>query len=130
MMLHYPEVMKKAQADIDQVVGSDQLPSLNDRPDLPYIDCILKEVWRFVFCFILQLVRFLDVLVQHLQNQPGASTMYSKTLDAIRHLYPYKFLGLLHASVEEDEYKGKIIPAGSLVIPNIWSVRPLDPYDY
>lgn len=46
-MLH-PEVTKKAQAQIDEVVGTEQLPSLEHRPDLPYIDCILKEVLRYV----------------------------------------------------------------------------------
>lgn len=47
MMLRYPEVAKKAQAEIDRVVGSEQLPELKDRPDLPYVDGILKEVMRY-----------------------------------------------------------------------------------
>ena len=45
MALH-PEVQAKAQAEIDKVIGNDQFPTLNDRPDLPYIECILKEVMR------------------------------------------------------------------------------------
>lgn len=45
-MVHHPEVAKKAQAEIESVLGKDQLPTLNDRPDLPYIDCIVKEVMR------------------------------------------------------------------------------------
>ena len=48
MMIRHPEVAKKAQAEIDEVIGSDQLPSLEDRVYLPYIDCILKEVMRCV----------------------------------------------------------------------------------
>lgn len=47
MMLH-PEAVKKAQAEIDQIIGDGQLPSLEDRPNLPYIDCILKEILRYV----------------------------------------------------------------------------------
>lgn len=48
MILH-PEVAKKAQAEIDRVLGGrTQLPTLDDRPDLPYVDCILKEVIRYV----------------------------------------------------------------------------------
>lgn len=46
-MVHHPEVAKKAQAEIESVLGKDQLPTLNDRPDLPYIDCIVKEVMRW-----------------------------------------------------------------------------------
>lgn len=46
-MVHHPEVAKKAQAEIESVLGKDQLPTLNDRPDLPYINCIVKEVMRW-----------------------------------------------------------------------------------
>lgn len=46
MVTLYPDVAKKAQAEIASVIGSERLPTLDDRPDLPYIDCILKEVFR------------------------------------------------------------------------------------
>lgn len=46
MMTLYPEVAKAAQAEIDRVVGTTRLPDLGDRRDLPYIDCIMKEVLR------------------------------------------------------------------------------------
>ena len=45
-MIHHPEVAKKAQAEIDEIIGDTQLPSLKDRASLPYIDRILKEVFR------------------------------------------------------------------------------------
>lgn len=43
----YPEVQAKAQAEIDRVIGRDRLPTLEDRQDLPYIDCILWECLRW-----------------------------------------------------------------------------------
>ena len=46
MMAHHPDVMRKVQAEIDRVVGNDQLPSLSDRPSMPYLECVLKEVFR------------------------------------------------------------------------------------
>ncbi|KAI5122656.1 hypothetical protein M0805_007918 [Coniferiporia weirii] len=46
MMVLYPEVAKRAQEEIDNVIGTDRLPTLDDRQRLPYIDCILKEVFR------------------------------------------------------------------------------------
>ncbi|KAG5654671.1 hypothetical protein H0H81_009920 [Sphagnurus paluster] len=46
MALH-PEVVKKAQAEIDSVVGNDRLPTLEDRPYLPYVDALTKEVFRW-----------------------------------------------------------------------------------
>lgn len=46
MMTLNQEVLKRAQDEIDSVVGADRLPTMNDRPNLPYIDCIVKEVFR------------------------------------------------------------------------------------
>ncbi|KAJ2932609.1 hypothetical protein H1R20_g4496, partial [Candolleomyces eurysporus] len=43
----YPEIQAKAQAEIDKVIGSDRLPLVKDRGDLPYVHAILKEVSRW-----------------------------------------------------------------------------------
>jgi cytochrome P450 len=48
-MLRYPEVMRKAQAEIDSVVG-DQFPTFKDAGSLPYIEALIKEVTRLVVC--------------------------------------------------------------------------------
>ncbi|KAL8982136.1 MAG: hypothetical protein Q9205_003262 [Flavoplaca limonia] len=45
--LMFPEVVRKAQEEIDRVVDKDQLPTFEDRKDLPYIDGIVKEAWRW-----------------------------------------------------------------------------------
>ncbi|KAI0298977.1 cytochrome P450 monooxygenase [Multifurca ochricompacta] len=46
MILH-PEVFAKAQAEIDRVVGPDRLPDFQDRSSLPYVESIVKEVYRW-----------------------------------------------------------------------------------
>lgn len=49
-MLIYPEVQRKAQDEIDALLsnGSNaRLPEYSDRPSLPYIDAIVKEVLRW-----------------------------------------------------------------------------------
>ncbi|KAF8444949.1 cytochrome P450 [Boletus edulis BED1] len=46
-MILFPEVQAKAQAELDAVVGSERLPSFNDRDFLPYINAICKEVLRW-----------------------------------------------------------------------------------
>ncbi|KAG6815956.1 hypothetical protein H0H93_008752, partial [Arthromyces matolae] len=46
MTLH-PDVVKKAQAEIDSIVGHDRLPTFDDRPHLPYLDALTKEVVRW-----------------------------------------------------------------------------------
>ncbi|KDQ08477.1 hypothetical protein BOTBODRAFT_37914 [Botryobasidium botryosum FD-172 SS1] len=46
-MASYPEVQRRAQQEIDKVVGTDRLPNFDDRQFLPYIECILKETFRW-----------------------------------------------------------------------------------
>jgi len=47
-MACFPEVQKKAQAEIDKVVGPNRLPTLNDEPNLPYIRAMIKETLRWM----------------------------------------------------------------------------------
>jgi cytochrome P450 len=44
----YPEVQRKAQAELDSVIGSDRLPTMQDMKDLPYVRCVVKEVLRWI----------------------------------------------------------------------------------
>ncbi len=46
MILH-PHVFARAQAEIDSVVGSDRLPDFGDRKTLAYVECVVKEVYRY-----------------------------------------------------------------------------------
>ncbi|THH18030.1 hypothetical protein EW146_g2895 [Bondarzewia mesenterica] len=46
-MTLYPEVQKKAQLELDSVIGSDRLPTYSDRANLPYVDALVKEVLRW-----------------------------------------------------------------------------------
>ena len=43
----YPDVQAAAQKEIDTVVGSDRLPDISDRAQLPYVDALCKEVLRW-----------------------------------------------------------------------------------
>ena len=47
MMVLNPAVQDKAQKQIDAVVGTTRLPTMEDRPLLPYIDAILWEILRY-----------------------------------------------------------------------------------
>jgi cytochrome P450 len=46
MTLH-PEAQRMAQAELDRVIGTDRLPCLADRVNLPYTDALVKEVFRW-----------------------------------------------------------------------------------
>ncbi|KAJ4296417.1 hypothetical protein N0V90_006462 [Kalmusia sp. IMI 367209] len=46
-MTLFPEVQKKAQEELDRVIGGSRLPTSADRKDLPYIEAIMKETHRW-----------------------------------------------------------------------------------
>ncbi|KAG2147845.1 cytochrome P450 [Suillus bovinus] len=46
-MVLYPDVQARARAEIDQVVRHDEMPCLDDRASLPYLDAIICEVMRW-----------------------------------------------------------------------------------
>ena len=46
-MINNPNVQKKAQEELDRVIGTDRLPLLSDRGSLPYVEALVKEVLRW-----------------------------------------------------------------------------------
>lgn len=46
-MLHYPDVMRKAQAELDKVVGPERVPGFEDRDRLPYLKALINEILRW-----------------------------------------------------------------------------------
>ncbi|XP_008561134.1 probable cytochrome P450 304a1 [Microplitis demolitor] len=45
-MIHYPEVMKRVQEEIDDVIGCERLPTWDDRKNLPFTEATIREVMR------------------------------------------------------------------------------------
>jgi hypothetical protein len=100
----YPEVQKKAQAEIDSVVGPNRLPDFHDRSSLPYLTALVKEVGRWN-------------LVVPLGRPFFVITIITTILTS--------FEGVPHMSTNDDEYNGFYIPKGTVMIGNAWLVRPL-----
>jgi len=46
-MIEHPDAMTKAQKEIDSVVGNDRLPTFSDRKDLPYVEALFNECFRY-----------------------------------------------------------------------------------
>ncbi|KAJ7147791.1 cytochrome P450 [Mycena crocata] len=46
-MLSNPEAQQKAQAELDSVLGKEQLPDFSDQASLPYVTAVVKEVLRW-----------------------------------------------------------------------------------
>jgi hypothetical protein len=99
----FPEVQKKAQKEVDRVIGAERLPVLRDRADLPYIDAVVKE-----------LLRWNSVLPAGIRSS-GATSINTLRSYLLRP-------GLPHRLMEDDEYNGLFIPAGTTVIANVRSV--------
>ena len=47
VLASYPQIQAKGQAEIDAVIGSDRLPLVSDRTNLPFVHAIVKEVNRW-----------------------------------------------------------------------------------
>ena len=58
----FPQVQRRAQAELDVVVGRDRLPTLDDRQRLPYIEALCKELMRWQMVTPIGTVRSLILL--------------------------------------------------------------------
>lgn len=47
-MCLYPEVQRRARAELDRIIGNERLPGIGDRANLPYIEAIMKETFRWI----------------------------------------------------------------------------------
>jgi cytochrome P450 len=50
-MAKFPQVQEKMQLEISKVVGNSRLPSLADRPSMPYTEAVIHEVMRYSSVF-------------------------------------------------------------------------------
>ncbi|KAK1227700.1 hypothetical protein PQX77_009288 [Marasmius sp. AFHP31] len=99
-MLANPEAQRRAHQEIDRVVTNGHLPDFSDHDALPYITAIVKETFRW-------------------QNVLPMGENEFKFRSAP---LPQPLEGVLHCLDEEDVYNGYRIPAGSVVVTNIWAM--------
>lgn len=79
----YPEVLKRAQAELDAVVGLERLPDFGDQESLVYVNAIVKEALRW---------------------------------------HPVLPLGIPHRTIADDVLDGYFVPAGTMILTNVWYV--------
>lgn len=82
-MAMHPRVLKKAQAELDAVVGPDRLPDFSDQESLVYVNAVVKELLRW---------------------------------------HPVLPLGIPHCTMEDDSLDGYFVPAGTVILTNVWCV--------
>ncbi|KAJ6460011.1 cytochrome P450, partial [Mycena sanguinolenta] len=98
-MLANPDAQKKAQQEIDSVLGHGNLPDPgHKKEEMPYVDAVVKELLRWR------------------NATPFGSLPLAYDCNVVIDMY------------FEDSYRGYRLPARSLVIGNAWSTMYPDPY--
>lgn len=46
-MCFHPEVQSRAQKEIEEIIGSDRLPTAEDEQRLPYVGGLVREILRY-----------------------------------------------------------------------------------
>ncbi|KAM7182996.1 putative cytochrome P450 E-class, group I [Rhypophila sp. PSN 637] len=96
-MLLYPDIQRKAQAEIDRVVGEDRLPNMDDEHDLQYVRAIVKETLRWMPTTIMGAVPHAvtqdDYYEGYLipKNAGVVNNVWSIHMDPHRHPEPRRF---------------------------------------
>jgi hypothetical protein len=93
-MTTYSEIQALAQAELDSVVGTNGLPTFDDRDSLPYINAICKDI--FGGMLLLHLVHLLI---------SGVSC--------------HRCIAILHVASQDNIYYIYLIPKGSMVLCNV-----------
>jgi len=97
LMILHPDIQDKARAELDKVVGTRRLPTFQDRPNLPYIEALIKELLRW-----------------HPVGRIGTNIIRLSVPDA------YAVSGIPHRCVEEDVFNGYRIPKDAIILPHMW----------
>ncbi|KAI0351255.1 cytochrome P450 [Trametes cingulata] len=101
----YPAVQKKAQDELDAVVGPDRLPTYADLEQMPYLNALYLEVLRWNPVVPL-----------------GTSTRHLATYRCSERETEIADEGVPHAVLDNDFYEGYYIPKGSIVMVNQWKM--------
>ena len=116
-MVCYPEVQKKAQAEIDKVLNG-RLPEHSDFPSLPYLSALVKEVFRYAAVFFEYSLLLVNSFHRWKPITPLGRSLFVFNMGTSCH--PCLIKGVAHESTSDDLYNGYHIPAHSVVIPNQW----------
>ena len=100
---------QKAQAELDAIIGTDRLPTIADRPHLPYVEALISEVIR----------KYFGGIGAHLLSYFFTSIFHP---EFYFHPTSCNRTGPPHMLREDDIYDGYFIPKGAIIITNLWSV--------
>lgn len=84
-MCVFPDKLKKAQQELDEVVGQERVPDWSDESSLPYVKAVVSETLRWRSVTILG--------------------------------------GIPHAPIQDDVFRGYLIPKGTPITGNVWAIH-------
>ena len=75
MLANNPEIQKRIQSEIDSIVARDRFPSVNDQPNLPYLEASILELmrWRTLVPFAVLHVTLNDTSVNGFHVPSGSN---------------------------------------------------------
>ena len=111
-----PVVQARAQAELDTFVGKHRLPDFSDRENLPYIQCIISETFRWTVTSS-DAFRFSDIAP--LSDGVRQHQWVSAFISYVNLLFICS-TGVPHRLTEDDIYNGMYIPAGTTIVANSW----------
>ncbi len=47
LMMENPDIQSRVHRELDDIIGRNRLPTLADRPNLPYTDAVIQEIQRY-----------------------------------------------------------------------------------
>ena len=86
-----PDIQTIVQKELDSVTGRERLPTFEDRPRLPFVDAVCREVLRW---------RPVTPLGEFMLPRRSTTQKISR------------FAAIAHAATEDNVYQGYFIPKG------------------
>ena len=126
-MAKWPDVQKKAQAEIDSVVGPDRSPTWDDYAKLPYIAAVVKEAMRWRPVTPLAFPHCVDegesfhtrLLLPAIRDRClNCTIFYLLSVPSI--LTPR---GAPKLTLPDDWIDGNFIPRNSIIFINVWGLH-------
>lgn len=99
-----PHVLRKCQEEVDQVVGMERSPTAADMPKLQYLRAAMKEV----------------------RTCPDDARMSRQQLTSLTQTLRWRPVaagGVPHVLIQDDKYGDYMLPKGTILFANTWSIH-------
>ncbi|KAF8643343.1 hypothetical protein AX16_009072 [Volvariella volvacea WC 439] len=133
----HPEVLKKAQAEVDSIIKPGTLPSFEDRESLPYCTAVVKELLRWREVAPIGLPHYVEVEDEYRGYRIPANTIVIANIWAMLHdeeaypdpdsFIPERFLkdGKLNPDVKDPEeiafgFGRRVCPGRYFAMDSVW----------